>query len=72
MSVRDFHGGKVVRLCREHRGITQDELARRLGVKRAAVSMLEGRELPRTETMARALSELGYVLTFEALRKGAT
>lgn len=53
--------GGLIRQCREHAGITQAELARRLGTTQSAVSRWErGHETPRVDTLGRVLQECGF------------
>ncbi len=58
--VRDL--GEALRLARTERGLTQIELAERLGVARMTLSRLENGESVSMETAMRALSECGYAL----------
>lgn len=52
--------GQLVKLCREHRGLTQEELARQLGLGRTAVAHLEqGLRLPDPATLRRLCEHLG-------------
>ena len=54
--------GRVIRRARVERGLTQAELAERLGVNRMTVSRLEAGEAVSMETALRALSESGYAV----------
>ncbi|GAB2456612.1 hypothetical protein GCM10027062_41100 [Nocardioides hungaricus] len=54
--------GQVIRRARVERGLTQAELAARLGVNRMTISRLEAGDAVSMETAMRALSESGYAL----------
>jgi HTH-type transcriptional regulator/antitoxin HipB len=54
--------GDSVRRVRNDQGLTQAELAERLGVTRMTVSRLERGDSVSLETALRALSECGYAL----------
>lgn len=54
--------GRAVRKARRASGITQRDLADRLGVARMTVSRLENGEAVSIETALRALSECGYAV----------
>ncbi|MBM7507686.1 HTH-type transcriptional regulator/antitoxin HipB [Nocardioides salarius] len=58
--VRDL--GEALRRARTDQGLTQIELAERLGVTRMTLSRLENGESVSAETAMRALSECGYAL----------
>jgi transcriptional regulator with XRE-family HTH domain len=52
--------GLLVKLCREHRGLTQEELAKELDLGRTAVAHLEqGLRLPEPTTLRRLCEHLG-------------
>ncbi|MCX4245435.1 helix-turn-helix domain-containing protein [Paraliomyxa miuraensis] len=52
--------GQLVKLCREHRGLTQDQLARALELSRTAVAHLEqGLRLPEPTALRRLCEHLG-------------
>lgn len=52
--------GQLVKLCREHRGITQDQLAKALELSRTAVAHLEqGLRLPEPHALRRVCEHLG-------------
>ena len=56
--------GEVVKLYMKERGVSQSELARRMGVARQTVSSLceEGRRSPRLETAVLVASAFGVPL----------
>ena len=55
-------GGRLIREARQLAGLTQDELARRLGTTQSAVSNWErGHDTPRVDTLARILEACGFV-----------
>ena len=52
--------GRAIGAIRRQQGITQADLARRAGVSRASLILIEsGRQDPRTETAAALLASLG-------------
>jgi len=54
----------VIRAWREHTGMTQEELADRMGVSQAAVAKLERPDAkPRRTTLARVATALGISIT---------
>jgi transcriptional regulator with XRE-family HTH domain len=58
--------GRLIRDARQLAGLTQAELARRLGTKQSAVSNWErgwerGHDTPRVDTLARILEACGFV-----------
>ncbi len=53
----DAHPGKVVRGLRTKEGITQEELASRLGIAQTRVSEIESGKRPISRNMAQKLSE---------------
>ena len=65
---RAFELGEQVRALRDAQGISQAELARRMGTTQPAIARLEaGRVAPSIETLDRAAAALGVelVVTFE-------
>ena len=53
--------GRLIREARRLAGLTQSELARRLGTAQSAVSNWErGRDTPRVDTLARILEACGF------------
>lgn len=54
--------GEALRRARADKGLTQVELADRLGVTRMTISRLENGEAVSLETALRALSECGYAI----------
>lgn len=54
--------GAALRRVRTEAGVTQADLAERLGVNRMTVSRLEQGDAVSLETAIRALSELGHAL----------
>lgn len=54
--------GQILRRARVDQGLTQAELAARLGIGRMTVSRLEAGEAVSMETAMRALSESGYAV----------
>ena len=46
-----FHLGALLRGCREAKGLTQEDLAEKVGVTREAISMVEGGKRCRLETV---------------------
>jgi transcriptional regulator with XRE-family HTH domain len=55
-----LRSGRLIREARRLRGLTQAELARRLGTTQSAVSNWErGRDTPRVDTLARILEACG-------------
>lgn len=59
--------GELIRNTRASAGVTQTELARRLGTTQSAVARLEARSSnPRVQSVARALGALGLVLRLDA------
>jgi transcriptional regulator with XRE-family HTH domain len=53
--------GRLIREARRLAGLTQGELARRLGTAQSAVSNWErGRDTPRVDTLARILEACGF------------
>ncbi len=63
-----LHGGQTgtVRALRENRGVTQSELASRLGISQPALSQLERREDLQLSTLRRVVEGLGGTLNVEA------
>lgn len=60
--------GRAIGAIRRQQGITQADLARRAGISRASLILIEsGRQDPRTETAAALLSCLGRRLTIVEL-----
>lgn len=60
--------GRAIGAIRRQQGITQADLARRAGVSRASLILIEsGRQDPRTETAAALLSCLGRRLAIVEL-----
>ena len=62
--------GRLIREARRLGGLTQAELARRLGTTQSAVSNWErGRDTPRVDTLARVLEACGFEadMTFRRL-----
>ena len=62
--------GRLIREARRVGGLTQAELARRLGTTQSAVSNWErGRDTPRVDTLARILEACGFEadMTFRRL-----
>ena len=62
--------GRLIREARRLGGLTQSELARRLGTTQSAVSNWErGRDTPRVDTLARILEACGFEadMTFRRL-----
>ena len=56
--------GLMVRAARKARGMSQDDLARRLGVSRLWINEFEGgKPTARLDLVLRALAELGITLT---------
>lgn len=69
-SLAALGSGHLVREARRLGGLTQAELARRLGTTQSAVSNWErGRETPRVDTLSRILEACGFQadLTFRRL-----
>ena len=69
-SLSALGSGHLIREARRLGGLTQAELARRLGTTQSAVSNWErGRETPRVDTLARILEACGFEadLTFRRL-----
>lgn len=54
--------GQALRRARTDKGLTQIELADRLGVTRMTISRLENGETVSLETALRALAECGYAI----------
>jgi HTH-type transcriptional regulator/antitoxin HipB len=54
--------GEAIRRVRRERGLTQAELADRLGVGRMTISRLESGDSVSVETALRALAECGYAM----------
>ena len=62
---RVIKAATIIREARKRRGITQGELARRLGTTQSAVGRLEtGRTAPRLETVFAAVQACGFDLHF--------
>ena len=60
--------GRAIGVIRRQQGITQADLARRAGVSRASLILIEsGRQDPRTETAAALLACLGRRLAIAEL-----
>jgi transcriptional regulator with XRE-family HTH domain len=60
-----MNGGAIVREARKRRGLSQTELARRLGTTQSAVARLEsGRSNPRFDTVVEAVRACGFDLHF--------
>jgi transcriptional regulator with XRE-family HTH domain len=54
--------GRLIREARQLAGLTQGELARRLGTTQSAISNWErGHDTPRVETLARIVEACGFV-----------
>lgn len=59
--------GNVIRRAREHRGLTQSQLARISGVEQPNISAIEnGRRVPESETFHRLLLGCGFELVAAA------
>ncbi len=57
--------GRTLRAVRREAGLTQTETAKRAGVSREALSLIEnGRSAVHAETLQRILRTLGYRLAF--------
>lgn len=55
--------GRIVKLLREKRGLTQDDLAERAGTKQPSIARLEsGRVIPRLDLLEKIATSLGLVL----------
>jgi transcriptional regulator with XRE-family HTH domain len=70
LTLSTLGSGGLIREARRLSGLTQAELARRLGTTQSAVSNWErGRETPRVDTLARILEACGFEadLTFRRL-----
>jgi len=53
--------GALIRECRRHAGLSQAELAARLGTTQSAISRWErGHESPRVDTLGRILQACGF------------
>jgi transcriptional regulator with XRE-family HTH domain len=64
--------GPLIRSLRQEAGITQRQLAGRMGTTQSAVAALERADSnPTMRTVADALDALGYVLTLDATVKPA-
>ena len=60
------HTGALIRRARRAAGMTQTELAQRIGVRQATISRLErGEDDTRFSTVLGALSALGLEITIE-------
>src|SRR5680860_1270379 len=60
-SLSSLRTGLLIREARRHAGLTQAELASRLGTKQSAVSNWErGIDVPRVDTLARILDACGF------------
>ncbi len=55
---QEMHGGDVLRIRRENAGMTQQELADKIGTGRTAIAAMEGRSRPITRSMARRLQKV--------------
>jgi len=69
-TLRALASGRLIREARRLGGLTQAELARRLGTTQSAVSNWErSRETPRVDTLARILEACGFEadMTFRRL-----
>jgi transcriptional regulator with XRE-family HTH domain len=59
--------GELIRSCRQRAGLTQEQLAIRVGTTKTAISRLEGDHLsPRVETLEAVLLCMGYELLLQA------
>lgn len=57
-------GGDLIRICRKHAGLTQRELARRVGITAASLWRYEtGKDMPRWDKVVWCLNACGF--TFE-------
>jgi transcriptional regulator with XRE-family HTH domain len=69
---RPMRGAELIRLARSRRGLTQAELARRLGTSQSAIARWErGDVSPRVETLNRVLEACGFRADVE-LRDGTS
>jgi transcriptional regulator with XRE-family HTH domain len=60
-TLRSLGSGRLIRDARRLAGLTQAELAARLGTAQSAVSNWErGRDTPRVDTLARVLEACGF------------
>lgn len=50
---------------RKNRGLTQDEVAKRMGVTQVYVSLIESRQNPTIKTLRAYFNALGYSLSIE-------
>lgn len=58
-AIHSYHIGEAIRAARKERNMTQDELAERMGVKKAQVSRIERGSNPTFSTVIRAFNALG-------------
>ena len=58
---------ELVRAARQERGLTQQDLADRMGCSQAAIAQMEHAANMGTETLAKVLKELGYSPLFVAV-----
>ena len=62
-AIQSYHIGEAIRAARKERDMTQDELAQRMGVKKAQVSRIERGSNPTFSTVIRAFNALGMAVT---------
>ncbi len=65
-----MNAGTLIRTRREAAGLTQEALARRLGVSQPSVARLESqRANPTVASLAKVLAALGYELALDARKR---
>lgn len=57
-----FHAGNLIRQARDHRGISQAQLAELIETDQARIAELEGQDSVTTRVLARIADALGFVI----------
>lgn len=62
-AIHNYHIGEAIKAARKERNMTQDQLAKLMGVKKAQVSRIERGYNPTINTIARAFNALGMAVS---------
>lgn len=62
-AIHAYHIGEAIKTARRERNMTQDQLAKLMGVKKAQVSRIERGHNPTISTISRAFNALGMAVS---------